>query len=114
MEQDWVQMIASILSGLAVCIPLVYKLIESVKTAAKEKNWGQLLSMVSGYMEEAETKFDDGATRKEWVMAMIIRSSATVNYDIDMDVVSDMIDNLCKLTKKVNAPVKTEELPKAE
>ncbi len=101
------QHILTIVSGLAVAIPLVFKLVEYVQKAVKEKNWTQLLSLVMSYMAEAEEKFADGATRKEWVMAMVETSSETVNYDIDMAVVSNMIDSLCAMSKTVNAP-KTE------
>lgn len=38
---------------------------------------------------------------------MIETSSETVNYDIDMEVISKLIDNLCKMSKSVNAPTGT-------
>ena len=58
------------------------------------------------YMETAESKFDNGADRKEWVLAMVKASADTVNYDIDMNAVSDLIDSLCNMSKTVNAPEK--------
>ena len=40
---------------------------------------------------------------------MAVKASAdTVNYDIDMDVVSKMIDDLCAMSKVVNAPKEIE------
>lgn len=65
--------------------------------------------MVMKYMETAEEKFDNGADRKEWVLAMVKASSETVNYDIDMERISKLIDDLCKMSKKVNAPAETGE-----
>ncbi len=100
---EWINYAVSILSGLAIAIPLVVKLIEYVKKAIREKNWSQLIVMVMSYMKEAENKFDDGATRKEWVMAMIETSAKTINYDADMQVISALIDSLCNMTKVVNA-----------
>ena len=47
-------------------------------------------------------RFTDGATRKEWVMAMVKGAADTINYDIDSEEVSQLIDNLCDMTKKVN------------
>ena len=38
-------------------------------------------------------------------MGMVQASANLVNYDIDMEVVSEMIDSLCAMSKKVNAPV---------
>ena len=106
---DWVEIIIAILSGLAACIPLVIKLVQYVEKAIKEKNWSALLELIMSYMEEAEQKFEDGATRKEWVMAMIVNSADQLNYDIDLDAVSAMIDRLCDMANVVNAAPQTEE-----
>ena len=101
---EWLELAVSILAGLATAIPLVIKLVEYVKKAVKEKNWNALLNMVMDYMEIAETKFETGAERKEWVLAMVEASTDTVNYDIDLAVVSKLIDSLCSMTKVVNPP----------
>ena len=101
---EWMDYVSNILSGLAVCIPVVIALVKYVQKAIKEKNWSNLLELVMSYMEEAEKKFEDGATKKEWVMAMI--SAEAINYDIDMEVVSKLIDSLCDMSNKVNAPEK--------
>ena len=99
---EWLELIVSILAGLAASIPLVIKLVEFVQKAVKEKNWNLIIKEVMGYMAIAEEKFAEGAERKEWVMAMTAELAKTVNYDIDMNVISDMVDNLCSMSKKVN------------
>jgi len=104
---EWLQLIASIVAGLITAIPLVIKLVEYVKKAVKEKNWSKVLDMVMKYMTIAEEKFSNGADRKEWVLAMVKASSDTVNYDIDMTAISALIDNLCDMSKVVNAPENT-------
>lgn len=96
-------LIVAILSGLATCIPLAYKLIQYVKAAAQEKNWSLLLNLVVSLMEQAEQKFDDGATRKEWVMAMVQTSAEFVAYPLDADALGKLIDGLCDMTKVINA-----------
>ncbi len=106
MNMEWMKLLIAILSGLITAIPLVVKLVEYVQKAIKEKNWNELLRMVMNYMETAESKFDNGADRKEWVLAMVKASADTVNYDIDMNAVSDLIDSLCNMSKTVNAPEK--------
>lgn len=103
MNVEWMRLAVSVLAGMATAIPLAIKLVEYVQKAMKEKNWNRVLDMVMKYMEAAEDKFDNGADRKEWVLAMVMASSETVNYDIDMDVVSKLIDDLCNMSKKVNA-----------
>ena len=106
----WVSVLVSILSGLAVCIPLVIKLITYVQKAVKEKNWTKLVSMLTGYISEAEQKFTDGATRKQWVLAMIQTSAKEINYELDaadLNNISNMIDEFIDMTKVVNVPKET-------
>lgn len=100
----WLELAVSILAGLSAAIPLVVKLVEYVQKAIREKNWSVVLNMVMDYMEIAETKFETGAERKEWVLAMVEASANTVNYDIDLAVISQLIDSLCSMTKVVNPP----------
>ena len=102
---EWVDIVVSVLSGLIVLIPLVVKLIEYVQLAAKEKNWGDVLELVTNLMKEAENKFDNGLERKEWVLMMVKASADTINYDINLEQISEMIDSLTAMTKVVNAPV---------
>ena len=99
---EWLEIALAILTGLATTIPLVIKLIEYVKKAIKEKNWNKLLELVMKLIAEAEVKFDNGKDRKDYVMMAVKAASDTVNYDIDMEAVSALIDSLCDLTKKVN------------
>ena len=101
---DW-NIVLSVIAGLATAIPLVIKLVQYVEKAVREKNWNKLLELVMSLMEQAEQKFADGATRREWVLAMVKASADTINYDVDMEAVAELIDSLCSLTKTVNAPV---------
>lgn len=102
MDNNVVTIIVSILSGLAACIPLVIQLVKYVKKSVEEKNWNQLLKLVTNLMEEAEKKFATGAERKEWVLAMVKASADTINYPINLEEVSKLIDSLCDMSKIVN------------
>ena len=97
-----VNFIVSVIAGIAACIPLVLKLIQYVQKAVKEKNWHALLDLLLSLMEEAEDKFDEGETRKEWVIAMVKTSSEYLNYDMDTDVLDDLIESLIDMSKIVN------------
>lgn len=99
-----VNLVVAVLTGLAACIPLAVKLVQYVQKATQEKNWGALLGLVVDLMEEAEVKFADGATRKEWVMAMVQTSAEYINYPLDTESLSELIDSLCDMTKIVNPP----------
>ena len=101
----WIQIVISILSGIAVAIPLIIKLVEVVKKATKEKNWNLLLKMTMDYMTEAEKNIASGAERKEWVMSMVIASAANINYpmtDDDVKKIEDLIDEICDASKILN------------
>ena len=110
---DILELIIEILAGLAVVIPLVIKLIEYVKKSAMEKNWNNLIRLLMNLMATAEEKFDNGADRKQWVIAMVQASANTINYPITEKELSDLIDNMIALTKKVNIKA-TEEIEKVE
>jgi len=98
----WIQAIISILSGIAVLVPLMIKLVQFIQANTREKNWNQMLKLVMNLMAEAEDKFDRGADKKEWVMGELQAMAGTLNYDIDWDVVSDMIDKICDVSKELN------------
>lgn len=102
----WYEIIISILSGLAVAIPLIVELVKWVKKAIEERNWSQLVTLIMNLMAEAEKKFDNGADRKSWVMSSIEVAAKTINYPIDLEKISVLIDDLCKMSKLVNVPNK--------
>lgn len=98
--------IASILSGLIVCVPLVIKLVSVTKESVRKGNWNKLVNMVADYMAQAEVKIEDNSTRKEWVLGMIRTSANQLDYDLTESEwlkISDMIDSLCTMARTVNA-----------
>ena len=102
---SWVDIVVSILSGLAVCIPLVVQLVNVVRTSVKEKNWSQIVTIVLDLMKQAETLFAEGAAKKAWVMAGVESAAKSINYNYDevaKQKVSDMIDAICATAKIVN------------
>lgn len=102
---NWVEIVVSILSGLAVCIPLVVQLVDTVRAAVQEKNWAQLMNIVLDMMQQAEKMFESGADRKAWVMAGVESAALSVNYNYDDAAkrkVSEMIDAICAAAKVVN------------
>ena len=98
----WIQAIISVLSGIAVLVPLIVKLVEYIKKATKEKNWSQMLRLVMNLMAQAEELFESGADKKEWVLKELHAVADTLNYEIDWVVVSQMIDALCDMAHEVN------------
>lgn len=102
---DWINIVVSILAGLATAIPLVVKLIEYVTISIKGQKWNDLVKLVMSYMSEAERRFTDGATKKEWVLSMIKSSADSIDYVLDdaaFAKISDLIDAICETAKIVN------------
>ena len=102
---SWMEIVVSILSGLAVCIPLVVQLVNVVRASVKEKNWSQIVAIVLDLMKQAETLFAEGAARKAWVMAGVESAAKSINYNYDevaKQKVSEMIDAICATAKIVN------------
>lgn len=98
-------MIASILSGLIICVPLVIKLVQITKESVRKGNWNKLVGMVAEFMAQAEVKIEDNVTRKEWVLGMIRTSAEQINYDLtelELEKISAMIDDLCRMARIVN------------
>lgn len=104
------ELLIEILGGLVVVIPLVIKLVEYVKKSALEKNWNNLIRLLLNLIATAEEKFDNGADRKQWVIAMVQASANTINYPISEKELGDLIDNLVALTKKVNVAIPEAEI----
>lgn len=105
---EWFNLIFTNLPVIATIITLIVTLVKYVIKAIREKNWKEVIDIVVKYMQEAEDKFDNGADRKEWVLAMVKVSAKTINYDIDMDKVGALIDDFCAMSKVVNAPTEKE------
>ena len=101
---EWYEILISILSGLAVTIPLVIELACYIEKLIKEKNWSKLVALVVKLMQEAEIKFADGAEKREWVICMVKASADAINYPIDVEVIGGLIDDLCAMSKIVNPP----------
>ena len=106
---EWHEVLIEILKCIIIIVPLVVSLVKYIKQAIQEKNWKQLVELVMNLMTEAENKFDNGADRKIWVLGMIEASANTINYPIDIEQVGKLIDEMCALSKVVNAPNKEAE-----
>ena len=99
---EWYEIIISILSGIAASVPLVITLVNTIKSLYKEKNWGKLVVIVSNFIAEAEVLYPDGASKKDYVTNSVLAMAKTIDYPVDKDMLSELIDSLVALSKKVN------------
>lgn len=96
------QYVPRLLVGLAVLIPLIIALIKYVRKATEGKNWNIIVKMVLDLMVQAEKDYSIGVEKKEFVMNQLKIAAQAVDFEIDQDKVSDLIDALCEMTKEVN------------
>jgi hypothetical protein len=54
-------------------------------------------------MAEAESHYETGAERKQYVLNSIKALESTLNYDVDIDKVGAMIDSIVEASKRINA-----------
>lgn len=108
MNAEWLNWVVSILTGLAAAIPLAVQLVKYIIKARQEKNWSKVVNLVVALMQEAEGKLTEGADKKQWVLAMVKASADTIDFDVDLDQIGNLIDSLCDMSKVVNAPAVTE------
>lgn len=102
----YINAIIAILTGLVTAIPLVVQLVKYVQEAIKGKNYSSVMALVLNLMIEAEEKYSEGAQKKEYVIGTIKSMEKTLNYDIDEEAISAMIDSIIDVTKKVNVDKK--------
>ncbi len=100
--EKFLEYLPVILVGLAAIIPLVVALVKYVQKAAEDKNWNIIVKMVLDLMVQAEHDYATGAERKEFVMNQMKVMAATVDFEVDWDKVSDLIDALCEMAHEVN------------
>ena len=103
--ENWINLIIAILSGLVTAIPLVMQLVKYVKAAIQEKNWSKIMKLVLNLMIEAEKVYSTGIERKQYVISAIESIKDTLNYQIDMDQISNMIDEIVRASRVINAEV---------
>lgn len=102
---NWMNLIIAILSGLVTTIPLVVQLVKYVKAAIQEKNWSKVMKLILNLMTEAEKNYATGAERKQYVISSIESIKDTLNYQVDMNQISKIIDEIVKASKTINAEI---------
>lgn len=106
---EWLASVPGVLTALAAIIPLVIQLVKTTNILVKEKRWSKLMQLATDLIAVAEEKLATGEDRKAWVMAMIKASAEDLNISYDEKVISDLIDSLVAMSKKVNVPAPQED-----
>lgn len=101
---DKLHIILQAVIDVCILVPAAISLIFAVRRIVRDKNWNILVKLIAQLMAKAETMYESGADKKAWVMGEVEVAAKTLNFDVDMDVVSDLIDRLCDMSKIVNGP----------
>lgn len=97
-----IAIVVNVILAVGIATPLVIALVKYVRQSIQEKNWNNLVKLVLELISTAEEKFETGAERKEWVISMVKVAENQINFDIDEEMLGNLIDDLVDLTKKVN------------
>lgn len=100
--ENFINVLPEILVGLAAIIPMLVVLVKYIKKAVEGKNWNVLVKMILDLMVEAEINYSNGADRKTFVMDELKTLSKSIDFEVDWDKVSDLIDALCSMANNVN------------
>ena len=101
----WIEILISVLAGVATCIPLVIKLTMVIRESVEKGNWNKIVKLVIDQMVEAEKNYTDGAEKKAWVLNQIrvLAQSLEYNYtEVEEQKVSELIDAICEGAKIIN------------
>ena len=97
-------LIAEILLGVAIMIPLVKKLVEVSKQNIEQKNWYYFLDLILKDMEYAQDAYQDGKVRREMVLKLIEVNADAANYPLtesEKNQLASMIDSLVDMANIV-------------
>ena len=97
-------LIAEILLGIAIMIPVVKKLIDVSKENIREKNWYYFLELILRDMEYAQEAYNDGVIRQDMVMKLIEANANAANYPLtenEKHQLASMIDSLVEMANIV-------------
>ena len=107
-------LVAEILLGVAIMIPLVKKMVEVSKQNIEQKNWYYFLDLVLKDMEYAQDAYQDGKVRRDMVLKLIEVNADAANYPLtesEKNQLASMIDSLVDMANIVGIrQIKKEEL----
>lgn len=99
---DIFEIVLAVITGISAAIPLAIQLVKYIKAAIAEKNFGNIMKLALELMPEAEEKFSTGEERKAYVIDNLKSISDTLDYEVDFEKISEMIDAICKASKQIN------------
>lgn len=85
-----ISLIVGLVGAAAALVPTAIKLIKSLKTLVKNKNWKQIIAIADKAMESAEASGEAGATKKEAVIAAVKAGCEEAGIEIDQSLLDDL------------------------
>ncbi len=98
-----IAIISACLGLIGTITGLLISLVKNVKVKNKLKSINTLTVALQAFVEDAETFVNySGAEKKEYVMTKANRFAIDNNIPYDENAVSDIIENIVKISKSVN------------
>lgn len=99
MDNFWLGFIIAVAAAAATLIPLGVALYKKMKGAVETNDWVPVMSLVISLMADAKERFEHGSDKKEWVLGQLRVIAQEMNYNLDEEAVSKLIDSICDLGK---------------
>ena len=99
MDNFWLGFIIALCAAIVTLVPLGIKLYRHLSDATNSGDWSTIITLLIKLMGEAKDKFEHGAEKKEWVMGQLRVIAHELNYNLDEEAVSKLIDAICDLGK---------------
>ena len=91
------------LSLLLACATFIFKLVKNIRLRIREEGATALLNTVAPIVQTAEAFANySGAEKKEYVLTKVNQYAIENGIDFDASAVSDKIEELVELSKRVN------------
>ena len=102
-----ISIVSAVLAFLGTLSGVLVKLVKTAKAKKVLKALNFYIEEASKYVQEAEKYVHyTGQEKKEYVMTSLNRACMNEKIDYDANKISDIVEDIVSLTKKVNAKIK--------
>ena len=94
MDIEQIKLIIGLVVAIVTAIPSIIAAIKATWTLVKTKQWNKVMDIIDNAVAIAEATQKSGAQKKADVIASVTKTCKELNIDIDIQQVSDYIDQL--------------------
>ena len=94
MDIEKISLIIGLVVSIATAIPSIIQAIKATIELIKNRNWAKIVPIIDKAIAIAEATQKSGAQKKADVIAAVIAECKELNIDIDIQKISDYIDQM--------------------